>query len=99
MGTGGDWADEWTEKSRQEARRMANRAVSRVFMIGPFCGEGLYNRVAWAGNVRERVRRFASYLLSKRSQKGKRSSKTGPVQFPQETKVCTTIAHCVPGRI
>src|SRR5216110_3376692 len=57
---------------------MANRAVSKVFMIGPFCGEGLYNRVAWAGDVRERVRRFASYLLSKRSQKGKNVTKPGP---------------------
>src|SRR6266480_7861004 len=99
MGTAGDWADEWTEKSREQARRMANRAVSKVFMIGPFCGEGLYNRVGRAGEVGERARRFASYLLSKRSQKGKKWSKTGPVQFPQETKVCTTIAHYVPGRI
>src|SRR5712664_2269925 len=99
MGTAGDWANEWTEKSREQVRRMANRAVSKVFMIGPFCGKGLYNRVAWTGDVSERARRFTSYLLSKRSKKGKKWPKTGPVQFPQETKVCTTIAHCVPGRI
>src|SRR5882724_10587277 len=49
MGTAGDWANEWTEKSREQVRRMANRAVSKVFMIGPFCGEGLYNRVGRAG--------------------------------------------------
>jgi len=99
MGTVGDWADKWTDKNSEHVRRMTNRAVSNVFMMGLICGEGLYNRLAWAGDVCERARRFASYLLSKRSQKGKKWQKTARVQFPQETKVCTTIAPYVPGRI
>src|SRR5258708_7589498 len=86
MGTAGDWADEWTEKSREQVARMANRAVSKVFMVGPFCGEGLYNRLAWTGDVGERVRRFASYLLSQHSQKGKKMVKNRARAIPARNK-------------
>src|SRR6059058_1677125 len=86
MGTAGDWADEWTEKSWEQVRRMANRAVSKVFMMSLFCGEELYNRVGRAGDVRERVRRFTSYLLSKRSQKGKKLSQNRVRAIPARNK-------------
>ena len=65
---------------------MANRAVSKVFMMSLFCGEGLYNRVGRAGDVHGRVRRFTSYLLSKRSQKGKNVTKPGPCNFRKKQR-------------